>query len=389
MAKDRTLAYVMGDMDLIAPLGRSGIRCVAVTEPGLPPRRSRYVDRSIDALDTWREPQAMAARLVTEAKSESEPPVLFYQSDPELLMVSRLRDQLAPSIRFVVAETSLVEDLVDKSRFAELAKRADLDVPITVVLEPGHPLPPAAAFPFPLIVKPALRRSDEWTPAAGSAKAMRASNYAELDALWARFEPAGTGLIVQELLEGPESAIESHHVYIDAAGDLAGEFTGRKIRTRPLTFGISSAVEVVDLPEVRRVGNELIERIGLSGVAKLDFKRDRQGRLRLLEINARFSLWHFPGALAGVNLPALVFADLTGEKRPAVRRTEHPVRWVKPWQDVLAARADGVSLLRWAAFAARCPAKSAISWRDPLAALAALSYGARRPSQDADSPDRG
>jgi hypothetical protein len=50
----------------------------------------------------------------------------------------------------------------------------------------------------------------------------------------------------------------------------------------------------------------VLARLGVPGVAKLDFKRDDPGRLHLLEINARFNLWHDPGAVAGVNLPATV-----------------------------------------------------------------------------------
>ena len=56
---------------------------------------------------------------------------------------------------------------------------------------------------------------------------------------------------------------------------------------------------------------------GLTGVAKLDFKRDRSGKLHLFEINPRFTLWHHAAAIAGVNIPALVYADLTGAPWPA------------------------------------------------------------------------
>ena len=66
----------------------------------------------------------------------------------------------------------------------------------------------------------------------------------------------------------------------------------------------------------------IVERLALTGVAKLDFKRDPQGNLRLLEINPRFNLWHHAGAIAGVNIPALVYADLAGLPRPPVIRGE-------------------------------------------------------------------
>ena len=42
---------------------------------------------------------------------------------------------------------------------------------------------------------------------------------------------------MQEMIPGPETSIESYHVYVDAAGVTAGEFTGRKIRTHPPAYG--------------------------------------------------------------------------------------------------------------------------------------------------------
>ncbi|MEZ4503281.1 MAG: ATP-grasp domain-containing protein [Dehalococcoidia bacterium] len=370
-------AFVIGDMDLVAPLGLAGIDCVAVAGASEPTRWSRYVCRSIDELDSWADNEAMADRLVEEAEREATPPVLFYQSDPSELMVSRYRERLGTSMRFVIPDETLVEDLVDKSRFAELAARTGLDVPITVTLTAGTPLPPEHELPFPLVVKPSLRRSEAWKPAAGRAKAIEVDTYAELVELWRDFDRAGVDIVAQEIVPGPETAIESYHVYVDESGAIAGEFTGRKIRTRPADFGISTAVEVVELPDVLRAGRDVIERIGLTGVAKLDFKRRPNGTLALLEINARFSLWHYPGAVAGVNLPALVYADLTGEPRPAVKPVRRAVRWVKPWHDAMAARAAGMSLAAWVRFVGTAETRSAVTLRDPMVILGAAFYGVR------------
>jgi D-aspartate ligase len=112
-----------------------------------------------------------------------------------------------------------------------------------------------------------------------------------------------------------------------------------------------------------------VQRLGLRGVAKLDFKRDPQGKLHLLEVNPRFNLWHHPAAIAGINLPALVYADLVGLPRPAALRARAGVRWCRMWKDFPAAWAGGVPLPTWLAWALRCEAKSALSWDDPLPVL--------------------
>ncbi len=368
----------MGDMDLITPIGRCGIPIVSASAHGTPPARSRYVRHQIDTVEIWDEPEVMVDRLIASLPREPVRPVLFYQGDAEQLMVSRYRERLEPHFRFVVADRELCEDLVDKERFAALAERVGLDVPATITLPKGSALPPRDTMTMPVLVKPTLRRTHDWQPNAGAAKAVLAATYEHLEQLWAAFEPLNAGLVIQELIEGPESRIVSYHVYVDAARKIAGEFTGRKIRTRPAAFGVSSAVEVLDLPDTRAAGRDVIDRTGLTGVAKVDFKVAPDGRHRLLEINARFNLWHYPGALAGVNIPALVYADLTGEARPPTRPVTGTVRWIKPWHDIHAAREAGLGWLEWLAFAARCPAKSCISWRDPAVIPAALRYSTFR-----------
>jgi D-aspartate ligase len=109
--------------------------------------------------------------------------------------------------------------------------------------------------------------------------------------------------------------------------------------------------------------------MGLRGVAKLDFKRGPDGKLRLLEVNPRFSLWHHPGARAGVNLPALVYDDLVGTSRARISPVRSGVRWCYNLHDARAARASGISLRRWIPWALTCEAKSAWAWDDPMPVL--------------------
>jgi predicted ATP-grasp superfamily ATP-dependent carboligase len=180
---------------------------------------------------------------------------------------------------------------------------------------------------------------------------------------------AGIDLLAQQLIPGAEAQIESYHCYVDRHGRIAGEFTGRKIRTFPLSYGHTTALEITAAADVQRQGRHIVERLGLTGVAKLDFKRDQAGALHLLEINPRFTLWHHPAAIAGINIPALVYADLTGTPRPATTSARTGVRWCRAWKDLPAARASGVPLTTWLPWMIGCEAKSALSWNDPMPVL--------------------
>jgi len=309
----------------------------------------------------------MLRNLVEFADGQPTRPVLFFQFDGDLVFVSRNREALSPLFRFAIAESDLVERLVDKRRFHELALERGLPIPTTAVVSPStQPEPPDLALQFPLVLKPMTRRDVVWRPLAGHAKALLIRSPAALDELWPRLAAARVDLLAQELVEGDERRIESYHAYVDERGDVAGEFTGRKIRTEPPSFGETTALEITDAADVRELGRRCMAELGLRGVAKLDFKRAPSGRLFLLEVNARFNLWHHAGAVAGVNLPALYYADLAGVPRPAVRKVRPGVRWTLPWHDLTAARREGVPFGKWLAWQARCETRHMVALDDPI-----------------------
>jgi D-aspartate ligase len=362
----RPLACVIGCIDVVRALGLAGVRCAVVAGPGSPTRYSRYTTHVVDYVDPWKHPEELVARLIGFGSGQPEKPVLYYSTDSGLLLVSRFRDRLRDSFRFVVADPTLVEDLVDKARFQALAERLDLPVPSGQALSPANGAEPSEVnLRFPLILKPLTRNHETWRPIS-RAKAMAIRSPAALRELWPRLAELQVDVLLQEIVEGPESLIESYHAYVDESGQIAGEFTGKKIRTYPSECGYSTAVVITDGADVAALGRELSERLSIRGVSKFDFKRGADGKLCLLEINPRFNLWHHPGARAGVNLPALVYADLIGLPRAGGARARSGVRWCSLRHDAQAARAEGVGFASWFRWMLSAEVKSPFAWNDPL-----------------------
>lgn len=360
------LACVLGDMDLVRSLGIAGINCAVAVPPGAPPRYSRYTKAVIVWANPWDDADTLVRNLIAFGKTQSEASVLFYESDGELLLVSRYRKQLGEVFRFVLPEPRLVEDLVNKERFQLLANRLSLPVPAARRLHSEDGIHAERLdLTYPIIIKPLTRRPEYWRAIAPKGKALRIEDAAELARLWPKLKASGVDVLAQELIEGPETRIESYHVYVDDQGEIVGEFTGRKIRTYPIEYGESTALVTTDAPDVLSLGRELVDRIGLRGVAKFDLKRAADGTLFLLEINPRFNLWHHLGALAGVNLPALVFGDLTGQPRTGEGVARAGLEWCRVWQDIQAAKALRIPLRTWLAWAFRCDAKRLLAWDDP------------------------
>src|SRR4051794_33977375 len=132
----RPLACVMSSMDLVRPLGLAGVRSAVVARPGSPAHFSRFTEVSFCRDDFSEHDEELVDALEQFGAAQREAPVLFYEEDAQLLLVSRYRRRLARALRFVIADPETVENLVDKSRFYALAERVGLPIPATRRIDP-------------------------------------------------------------------------------------------------------------------------------------------------------------------------------------------------------------------------------------------------------------
>ena len=385
-------ALVVGDLSLVRALGRKGIRvALATSEPRSSASLSRYCTAVVPIPSVVDKPQEAVGAVIDWARGQAVPPVIFCQGDDDLLAFSRERSRVTPHARLLLPDAELVEDLVDKVRFAALARRRSLPVPATTTLLLGAPIEPALAAwnHFPCLLKPSMRMHWIGSPlqveGIGSAqKAMRIENRAELERVAPLLVAHETDMILQAAIEGGEDRIVSYHAYVRPGGDVVAEFTGKKIRTSPRRYGFSTCVEITDEGDVKRLGRSICTALDFSGVLKMDFKRDpRTDRLYLLEINPRFNLWHHPGTLAGASIPALVYADCVepGSAR-APTSVRSGVRWLSARGDLNAMRErrqnGELSWSGWLRDLATADVNEDFTWRDPLPGLLDLAQVAER-----------
>lgn len=357
MPGESVLGVVMGDGDLVRPLQMAGVRCAIFAEPGEPVRRARDVT-ALPWRDHWTARDEVVDVLLSYAEAIGHRPVLYPQTDGDLLTLSRNRDRLALRCELLLADIDVVEASADKAAFAQLASWFELPVPRSQGLDAAQAGPEDVELTFPIVVKPLLRRASAWHAIESAAKAVHVETRAELTRMWPRLQAGGICILAQEAIAGDETRMESYHAYVDPGGELVAAFTGRKIRTLPLRYGHSSALVITDERDVAELGRDIVRRLDVCGVMKIDFKRDADGTLWLLEINPRFTLWHHPAAIAGLNIPALVHADLTGQPRPAFGPARPGVTWCHPSYDVRAAREAGVPFGSWLRFVRGCDAVS-------------------------------
>jgi predicted ATP-grasp superfamily ATP-dependent carboligase len=275
--------------------------------------------------------------------------------------------------------TDLVEQLVDKTSFARLAEERGIPAPLTVCsCDVSGPRDAMARIPGPWLVKPSGHHAwlDRTTQRSqGPKKALVAESPEALEALWAEVHGHTEDFVVQEYVPGGENEVYSFHAYLDGRGAVLGHFVGRKIRTFPREAGVSTYLELVIEPRVSALGLEVVRALGVVGPIKIDMKRDmRTGRFYVLELNARYNLWHYLGSACGVNLPLLAHADLTGDPcaPPVEQRTG--IRWLSFGGDLRSFlrsyRPSGeLDLVSWLGSLRGPKVHDVFAWKDPLPSL--------------------
>jgi predicted ATP-grasp superfamily ATP-dependent carboligase len=263
----------------------------------------------------------------------------------------------------------------DKGRFFALCQRSGVPVPRTVVpaeLAPGE-LPTAlAALTPPLLVKPRTKSDWKVIQKALFPEGAKAGVFDDARQLLdnPRFASLSRQLVVQEYIPGTVRDLESFHGFVADDGRLLSWFAGHKLRTYPATAGESALLELVHKPDLESVGHDVARRLGLIGPFKIDFIRDpRTSKLYVLEVNARFNLWHHLGAAHGVNLPMVAYHYLVSGTVPAAEPDYRPrLRWSNLYRDLQAFREQrSRSALRWlAGLVVHRAVHEIFAWNDPV-----------------------
>src|SRR5205809_5774388 len=126
-------AVLLTDLNLLRCFAGLGVPTVVGSSDASDVTFSSRYCRHKEVIAPVSDPERALHDLLAVGRKFPHRPVLFYGDDATLLLVSRNREHLARYYRFLLPEPDLVEDLVDKTRFARLASRLALPVPRTVV----------------------------------------------------------------------------------------------------------------------------------------------------------------------------------------------------------------------------------------------------------------
>jgi D-aspartate ligase len=375
---DHVPAVLLGGVNLVRALGLAGIPAiVASADEDEPAFASRYCAAKC-VLPPLAQPEAAVDAILTIGDRLStmygRRVPLFYGSDDSLKLLYANRQRLERYFLLMLNDPAVGSALLTKDDFETFARERELPVPAAIRWD-GEGPGSVAGHVGAVVVKPSNK--DGWTDsplrkrAFGNAKALVFTSGAEAaaDPVLAAFRDQ---LTCQPYVAGGDSCNWSYHGFADEKSQVIEWFVGRKLRTDPPDNGESAYIELAENEELRALGEQLAARMQLKGIFKMDLKRDAAtGDWFLLEVNARFNLWHYVGAANGVNLMRTAYDFLLDGTRAAAsapRRTD--IRWLSLQLDRRAfatLRAEGkLGVVRWLAsilFARKV--YNVFSWTDP------------------------
>ncbi len=274
---------------------------------------SRYCTGQLRYPSPSEQGEAFQASMLKEIQSGSYK-ALFPMTDITTTLVAEMRDAFEPFVRVPIATEEQIGRVQDKRQVLLAAQKVGIGYPETYMLHDGEDLDAVAKrLHYPVVLKPRLswlRRNGEWV----SGGVQYAYDAEDLKNKYLQSHSLIPNPLVQERIDG-----EGRGVFLLLwNGELKAAFCHRRLREKPPWGGVSVYRESIAFDrEIVDKSYKLLQAFGWQGPAMVEFKVDnRDGQLKLMEVNGRF--W---GSLqlaldAGMNFPLLYYRLAVGEDTP-------------------------------------------------------------------------
>ncbi|HSM59948.1 MAG TPA: hypothetical protein VK849_04080 [Longimicrobiales bacterium] len=331
----RAPALVLGTgqtaLGVVRILGRAGIPLYVTSSDRGPIRWSRWC-RAAPRTHPGDRPDDLPAYLEALGLDAG---VLIPCSDDSARAVACLPPELGARFPASLSTPDTLASFTDKGRLSALLERYGVPHPRTVVVDGALDARDAlAGLEGEAFIKP---RNSQAFFARFGVKGFWVKEAADLSGRLDELSSAGFAVVVQEYLPGGASAHYFIDGFVDRSGTVRALFARRRMRMYPIDFGNSTAMRTVPVEDVREAADalgRLLTGTGYRGIFSAEFMEDeRDGRLKLLEVNTR--AWWFVefAARCGVDVVSMAYRDALGEPVDTIDRYDVGRRLVFPYYD--------------------------------------------------------
>lgn len=369
-------AFVVGGdhpgLGVARSLGRKGIRVCIIDDARCVASYSKYVERVVRVKDLRDERKTVDSVLEAGQRLGLKNWVLLPTRDETVAAFSKYRSELQEYFRVPVPDWETVKWAWDKKSTYELAEKLDIPCPKTFNVASAEELP-SLYERLPLAVKPSIKEHFFYETGA---KAWRANTVSELHELFAKAQKqiGAEEILLQEIIPGDGTTQYSFCAFFKE-GRSHSTMVARRERQHPPEFGRAATyVESIEEPIVEELAERFLKAINYYGAVEVEFKRDfRDGKFKLLDVNARIWGFHSLGAAAGVDFPYLLFADQLGQAT-SQSRGKPGVGWVRLVTDVPTALSGVIrghgTVGSWIGSLRRARVESVFAKDDPFPSIA-------------------
>jgi D-aspartate ligase len=361
-------------------LGAEGIKVYVINHATEIVRYSRFcewipVSMNGNVSDSW------ASYLLGPNSNHLQGAVLLACSDDGIELIAKHREKLLE--RFVLDESDSAAQLCMLNKLCTYQQATAAGVPtpkfwLAETLDQIMNL--REELVFPLIVKPVF--SHVFTKQFKK-KYLLANSFDQLLDVYQTVSKARMKVLLVEMIPGPDDRLCSYYTYLDQNSNPLFSFTKRIIRRYPENMGLAT-YHITDWnPEVRDVALKLFRHVGLRGLANAEFKRDeRDGQLKLIECNARFTAADCLVTASGFNLALFVYNRLVGRPQRRLEKYAVGMRLWDPIRDFSSFRElkkkGRLSFWQWVASLMHPLILPGFRWNDPLPTAAKVLQHAKK-----------
>lgn len=358
-------------LSVVRCLGRRGIHVYVVNKlrHNKMVKASRFCGTFIAVPQELNVQEFWSTYLLGEESKELHGSVLLACNDDAIDMIINNKEKLEKKYILDIMDKRAQKCALDKLCTYESALNAGVPTPRFSVVDYSQRYNAITSeVSYPIIVKPVYSHLFQ---KKYPFKNLLAKNAGELREVFDKIEGYEGEVILLEFIEGSDDKLCSYYTYIDQDGRPLFNYTKRIIRRYPINQG-PACYHITDrVDEIENLSLRFFQSIGLRGLANAEFKLDsRDGKLKLIECNARFTGANGLLARNGLDLASLVYnrlAEIPQEIPSAFAQGKRLWDPEKDFKAFLELRRRGeISSLEWLKSVMHPQTFPYFAWDDPM-----------------------
>ena len=317
-------------------LGRRGVHITACGLNGARSVNSKYCNEAIripdgvDAATYWK------ILLLEDKAAEFKGRMVLPFCDESLAFIENNHAALAELYILEEFDPAQRRIMLDKQATLSAARAVNVPTPSFWTIETDDDVEKIRdEISFPVMVKPL--DSYAFVHEFGTKLFIVKDDFEEVVEKVGLARSRGHDVMVVEMIPGPDDLLSSYYTYRTKEGVRLFDYTKSIIRRWPKNRGGATFHQSEWRPETAEMGQRLFDGIDWQGIANVEFKRDtRDGQLKIIEVNARFTAAHRLVTEAGAPIDEIIYCHLTGQPVPSFTAYSDKLRMWIPTRDFFA-----------------------------------------------------